>query len=288
MAAEKDNPNVEFVVLDYGSEDGLGDWIKQNYQAEIDSGRLRYARYEAPHFKMAHAKNMAHRLATGDVLCNVDADNFIAKDFSKWLEEKFDKNINSVVTYTSITFADDVQHKLKRLGGLPASVNGAGGRLAISRDNFNRLRGYDETYSAWGFDDSNLGARAMKIGAERFRIPDNLLGNVIGHDHNERFSNMSKRDQEVSRGRLNAGRLRSNLNWYKKLFLESPSLSVNTDGNVGCGEVHINFSPELTVIESIDKTKTQAPTTTMAEHPSQGRQWAASLTKQRGGINISR
>lgn len=283
MAAEKNNPNVEFVVLDYGSDDNLAAWIKQNYQAEIDSGRLRYARYEAPHFKMAHAKNMAHRVATGDVLCNVDADNFIVKDFSKWLGEKFDKNIDSVVTYSSITFADDFQHKLKRLGGLPASVSGAGGRLAISRDNFNRLHGYDETYSAWGGDDYNLVVRAIKVGAEKLKIPDNLLGKVISHDHAERFSNMSERDKEISRLRLYEGYWRRNLNWYKRLLSESTNLSVNPDGNVGCGAVNINFSPEPIVIEPIDNSEIRVATNTVVAQASQGRIWTTSLTKQRGG-----
>src|ERR1041385_4064662 len=54
---------VQFVVLDYNSRDGLGDWIRSSVEAEIKAGRLLYARTTAPRFfNMAHAKNIAHRL----------------------------------------------------------------------------------------------------------------------------------------------------------------------------------------------------------------------------------
>ena len=43
-----DYPNVEHVILDYNSQDGLEDWIKANYMQEIDDGRMLYARTDQP------------------------------------------------------------------------------------------------------------------------------------------------------------------------------------------------------------------------------------------------
>ena len=88
IEACKGYPNTEFVILDYDSRDGLEQWIKDNFQEEIKSGLVRYAKLDgATDFKMAHAKNMVHRLATGDVLCNVDADNFLASGTPEYLIE---------------------------------------------------------------------------------------------------------------------------------------------------------------------------------------------------------
>src|SRR5882724_5541287 len=52
---------VQFVVLDYNSRDGLGDWMRSHFQAQTESGKVVYARTSEPRFfNMAHAKNLAH------------------------------------------------------------------------------------------------------------------------------------------------------------------------------------------------------------------------------------
>src|SRR5690606_26363819 len=40
--------NVEFVLLDYNSGDGMGEWVKQNLKKEMQFGRLIYFRTEEP------------------------------------------------------------------------------------------------------------------------------------------------------------------------------------------------------------------------------------------------
>jgi hypothetical protein len=81
---------VQFIVLDYNSPDGVGDWMQSNFQAQIESGKLVYGRTAEPRFfNMAHAKNVAHRLASGRIVCNVDADNFVSGEFTRWLLKLF-------------------------------------------------------------------------------------------------------------------------------------------------------------------------------------------------------
>src|ERR1700748_3109986 len=71
-----DYPNVEFVVLNYNSRDDMDNWIKYNMMDYIRSGILKYYKTTEPaYFDRSHSKNMALRLATGDILCMVDADN---------------------------------------------------------------------------------------------------------------------------------------------------------------------------------------------------------------------
>src|SRR5581483_1771791 len=77
---------IEFVLLDYSSGDGLGAWVEERFQAQMDSGALVYYRLDhQASFFMAHAKNVAHRLARGEIVCNLDADNYTAIGFSEFL-----------------------------------------------------------------------------------------------------------------------------------------------------------------------------------------------------------
>jgi glycosyltransferase involved in cell wall biosynthesis len=249
MAAEKDNPNVEFVVLDYGSEDGLADWIKQNFQEEMQSGRLRYARYEAPHFKMAHAKNMAHRLATGDVLCNVDADNFIAPNFSHWLRDVFEHNPKSFVTCHMVKPIDFVKRYFYvRLGGWRHLPNGGmGGRIAIMRHEFEQLAGYDESVGAWCDDDKKFCHLAQSVGLNAVRLPKEYHGSTIDHDNDLRLANLAPQDRHYSLQEMRLSHDERRLKNFKS-SLEKSSGPTNPDGKCGCGAVCINFSEQPTEI----------------------------------------
>ena len=89
----KDNAsyrNAVFVVVDYGGQDKLAEFCSENYPEEVKSGRLVVYTYPSQEpFKMAHAKNMAHRLGIlegGDILCNLDADNFLGPRFEDYPE----------------------------------------------------------------------------------------------------------------------------------------------------------------------------------------------------------
>lgn len=257
LKAEEGNPNVEFVVLDYSSDDGLADWIKENFSEAMQSGRLRYARLDnAPHFKMAHAKNMAHRLATGDVLCNVDADNFIVPDFSRWLREQFVQNENCLVSCLISTLTDVYKKKIGEWKRVEAFSPGIGGRVAMSKTNFDQLRGYDERLSGWEGEDVDLVRRAQRFGLERVMLPKEFYGSVISHDNDARLKQLSGEDRLASEKRLSSGRWERSARRYHEMM--SPDKVVNPDGNVGCGMLHINFSPEAIEIKPIPSTTREA------------------------------
>lgn len=267
-----DYPNTEFVVLDYDSQDGLAEWIKQNFQAEIDSGTLRYARLaNAPHFKMAHAKNMAHRIATGDILCNLDADNISAPGFASWLNQEFSANPDIYVrphrkTLMMSKAKDKVQQFSIKVRStmlcLPTNVPeslqddlydhaGLAGRIAVSRNNFMRVRGYDEKYGGWGGDDINFEQRLRQNGVTQADLPSHLLGKVLRHDDTTRVVNMSPDDKSTSlqslikvRGWRHRINQLTNLN--RNAGEEVPA--ANSDGNFGCGKVLVNFGEEISLL----------------------------------------
>jgi hypothetical protein len=183
----RDNPQAEFVVLDYSSEDGLKEWILSDpvtVEAMRD-GRLIYARHpDAPHFRMAHAKNMAHRLATGDIVCNLDADNFTGRDFDRYLASRMGDKPQETIVYPHYGF----------LKNLPIERAGFCGRIAMSRDNFLEIGGYDEQFSHWGGDDHNIIARSLAHGLRPRPIEEARHLAIIAHDHAEREKNLEHRE----------------------------------------------------------------------------------------------
>src|SRR6187402_102950 len=68
--------NLEFLLLDYNSKDGLEEWVESEMKEYIDKGILHYYKTTEPeYFHRSHSRNMIIKKATGDIVCNIDADN---------------------------------------------------------------------------------------------------------------------------------------------------------------------------------------------------------------------
>lgn len=163
-----DNPAAYFLVLDYGSTDDLQDFL-----ATIQDPRLIHYRFptSAP-FHMAHAKNMAHRLALlngADIIANLDADNFAGPAFDAYLAQ------SPLTTY----------HAMGRMipGVLPRGISG---RIAVSRNAFLSVGGYDERFNTWSPDDKDFNQRLRRAGFTYQEIPRRFL-NCIRHNDRLRF-----------------------------------------------------------------------------------------------------
>jgi len=165
-----DYPDIEFVLLDYNSNDGLEQWVREHCARELASGRLVYYQTKKPdHFHMARAKNIAHDLATGEILCNVDADNFTGKDFAYYINSVFDREPRSLLVHDLV-------------------VKGCGGRIVISADDFRALGGYNEIMTGWGYEDRDFILRAERLGLKESVIPAYFL-NTIRHGDGLRVRN---------------------------------------------------------------------------------------------------
>jgi hypothetical protein len=87
--ADNADPNSVFILVDYSSPDDLLEFVGQ-----IDDPRLHVYSYahKGP-FRIAHAKNLAHRLGIehgADILVNLDADNLTGKDFDRYIAKMFE------------------------------------------------------------------------------------------------------------------------------------------------------------------------------------------------------
>ncbi len=173
---------VEFVVLDYSSPDDLAEWITSDptLQPYLDAGILKFARSEGhTRFRHSHAKNMAHALATGDFVCNVDADNFVGFGFVEYLRAIFTHRPNAIVA------TNRLDNRLN-LGVHKGSM----GRIALLKANFDLLGGYDESarFKGWSGEDTDLLIRSLRMFLRPTFIRERKFLRVVQHTDLDRVS----------------------------------------------------------------------------------------------------
>ena len=251
LAATAHDANVQFVVLDYDSPDGLGEWIKENYQAEIDSGRIKYARLMDPSpFRMSHAKNMAHRLADGEILCNLDADNLLPEGFGHWLQTTFAQTDGIKAAYVQPHPGVSAVHKFTK-----GDIQGINGRIACRKEDFLRVRGYDEEMDGSRQEDADFAQRLEAAGVSRINLPISRYGSVLQHTDEDRVRHMGEKDKQSTATHLIRGasfvEKASRAVWGDPKVVRSHP-EANRNGEVGCGRVCINFSDTIQEIGPLD------------------------------------
>lgn len=217
----KDYPNVEFVILDYNSADNLGAWVRTNFSQLIEQKRLSYYRTEDPaFFRMAHSKNVVCRLATGDIVCNLDADNFTGPGLAAELARRFNEGPRRLVV------CGDWQ-----------VVRGSQGRVAIRREQFLGLRGYNENFQGYGYEDLDFINRCRALGFTVQHLDAAHL-QVIQHSDEERRKNYDQENKKLKR-QLKNNSIAAEAN------LALGHLLPNRKGHWGNARLVKNFSTEL-------------------------------------------
>lgn len=172
-------PNVEFVLLDYNSKDGLEDWVKTTMKMHLDQGVLVYLKTTDPqYFHRSHSRNMAFRNASGDVLVNLDADNFAGKGFAAYVDHHFQQKRN-------IYMVPDRSR---------ADLGGAFGKVCLRKSDFMKVGGYDERISGWGYEDTDLFFRLQLLGLKERKIINPRYLQYIDHSNEERIKNQRNFD----------------------------------------------------------------------------------------------
>jgi GT2 family glycosyltransferase len=175
IADNQDYPNVQFVILDYNSPDGLEEWIHSEMAEYVDSGTIKFVQTKEPSvFHFAKAKNIVHRAADGEILCNLDADNLTNPGFASYMNDIFSEN--PMCIGTTLLYGDTCK-------------GGTEGRNYIHRDNFNLLQGYDESFIGYGCEDSDFLHRAIRAGLTVVPIPQRYV-DCIKHSMSEREKNL--------------------------------------------------------------------------------------------------
>jgi glycosyltransferase involved in cell wall biosynthesis len=169
---------LEFVVLDYNSTDGLAGWIKREMREYIDNGRLQYYHTLEPAcYHPAHSRNMAFLLSKGNLICNVDADNYTGSNFAAYLNNRFCENEQSVL----ITFG----------GSKKIAPQDTYGRVCVTRHDFMAVKGYDESIDKYCGEDIDFAKRVMQLGRRTVVMEEERFLQRIPHDNNDRIGQMA-------------------------------------------------------------------------------------------------
>lgn len=230
-----DNIKAIFVIINYNTEDDLVSYLHDVHINEIRSGRLiLYSYFESRRFKMAHAKNLAHRCAMregAEVLINLDADNMTGPGLEDFVATQFAQHDDIFL------WAHMVKGKMTR---------GVSGRIAVTARAFTKVGGYDEQkFEGWGSDDKDFHVRLADTGYHGIEIPArNLL--AIPHNDSVRFREYPEcaaaSDEELF--------TITNGNWERTAFATTGeggrewhqiTKAVVNNGQCGCGQVFRNF-----------------------------------------------
>jgi len=226
--ADNNLPNTKFVVVDYNSGDDMERRIEADHAADIASGKLVYYKYYRRHpFRMAHAKNLAHRLGImegGDILVNLDADNYTGFNFDRYVQARFE-NIPDVFLWANMI-----------KGVLPKGISG---RIACSKDAFILAGGYDEKYETYSPDDKDFKARLIRLGFSPAEI-DPFYLNAIKHNDKMRFKEYPEAADADAED-----------------FQISQHNRVVNYGKIGLGRVTRNFSYELCSLRDVEPLPTR-------------------------------
>lgn len=211
----------EFVILNYGSRDGLDEWVKSEMGQWL--GIIQYFHTSEPeYFWATHAKNLAHKVATGDILCNLDADNFLLPGFAEYLVECFKENV--VVSSKS----EDI-----------SGNHGCCGKIAVRREHFYSVNGYDEDQKwGWGMDDTSFQYRVRRQNSLEVVLCGREWNRAIDHGNEERTKNYPLKDIKESN--------RLSYELLKKID-ESKQFVVNQGREWGKGVLTKNFEKVVSI-----------------------------------------
>jgi glycosyltransferase involved in cell wall biosynthesis len=155
--------NAEVIVVDYGCEQGTGDWIAATHP-DVKVVRID----DDPIFHVSRARNSGAAQARSEIFCFIDADMFIVGDLSRWIEQNLRTNWFFVI---------------------PEIGTSAAGFLLCHKSDFFNVGGYDEALRGWAPEDVDLYERLELSGVRRGQIPPNLFSSVSHGDELRQFGN---------------------------------------------------------------------------------------------------
>lgn len=142
---------VEFTLVDFDSTENIDDWIKAEFSDQIKRGYLKYYRASGlDEWHASIAKNTTHFLGTGAILVNLDCDNFTGPNGGTHVLNHFENKDHNIILW---------QYSNKKL-------DGSFGRIAMTKDGFDELCGYNEALLPMGYQDGDLRNRLEASGLE--------------------------------------------------------------------------------------------------------------------------
>jgi hypothetical protein len=199
---------IEFVVMDFGSEDGLQSWILTNFKNELDDGYVTYFYTdELPKWHTSVAKNTAHYYARGEYLINLDGDNFTGKNGARYVLDILNIYGQKLLLHQ---FTSDWN-------------SGNCGRIGVHQKYFLQVGGYDESLEPVLHDDMDFIDRLCELGLTYRRFGNSAYSSAILNTREEivRYSGsqlnarqMEVRNTKASRSNIMSGKIIVNDSYF--------------------------------------------------------------------------
>jgi len=185
---------IEFILVDFGSTDGLKDWIIKNFVDDLKSGYLKYYYTEEQSFWNAPlCKNTSHFCANNDIVVNLDCDNYVGFVGGQFVIRHFIENGNIV---------------FHQFGG--DAFDGSYGRISLLRKHFEFIGGYDESFEPLGFEDCDLINRLKAIKFKYILSSNKRFCDAVRNQRPNGFEAMDQSNTIKSNGNINRGKIIAN------------------------------------------------------------------------------
>lgn len=184
--------DFEFILLDWSSTDGLQDWIKLNLTEYINNDIVKIISIEGKNiFDRSKTLNILGKSCEGELICNLDADNYLCLGFLSSIQKVFGENLNSII----------------HCRGRPKhGWRGIFGRIVYRKDYFLKIRGYDESMAGYGEEDMDFLNRYCNYFKPNFiTLREDECGKCIHHGIDEPMKmakNKSISDHNIKKGNL--------------------------------------------------------------------------------------
>lgn len=144
MEARLHSQPCQICVLDYGSTDGLGEYL-QGVQFKV-------ARVERDHYHMAKARNLSVLMADGEYIVILSADIYITNDFLPYVRSQIEQGKR---------YQYDQVYR---------------GVIVLPKHDFMAVGGYDERFEFYGPEDKDMHRRLVRYGLAPHMIPAGMVG----------------------------------------------------------------------------------------------------------------
>lgn len=188
---------IEFILVDFGSTDGLQNWVYENFIDDIRSAYLKYYyTKELDDWHASIAKNTSHMLASNEIVTNLDCDNYTGANGGKFVIDKMTEHgIHKIIFHQFSKNEDD----------------GSYGRITLSKRNFLKIGGYDESFEPMGYQDVDLIIRSKAAGLKYIHVSDNLYNKTIPNTKKEGLLNVKTKSNWIDMNFRNYQRSRKNI-----------------------------------------------------------------------------
>lgn len=201
-------PNIEFVLLNFGSNDSMDAWVREHLKEYINRGIVMYYHTQEPRkFHASKAKNLSHRLSSGEILVNLDADNYLGKDFAFFTNYLFQRKKNIFLHFSGRGFR----------------YYDTCGRIAVKREDFFKVGGYNEAFKSMAYQDIDFIKRLEVTELRSIRVDHINFLRTIKHGSDLRVANVDEDDLDsmrqhniqIAHQELMKGKYRVNLNGFQ-------------------------------------------------------------------------